>query len=165
MVDWLSLDASIKIITSIRTNILLLHYGKSNYSFVNINENQFYTFESGRQLKFIESPFLHFPGAFTTYDETSRFLLSGDIWASIDMEWRLVVDDFVQHEMKLSLFHLDYMASNIAARGFVGRLRNMDINAILPQHGSIIPKKHVQKALDYLNNLKCGLDLIYADLK
>jgi flavorubredoxin len=164
MVDWLNLDSSIRIITSIRTNILLMHYGRSNYSFVNINENPVYQFESGRQMKFIESPFLHFPGAFTTYDETSKFLFSGDIWASIDLEWRLVVGDFIRHEVKLDLFHIDYMASNVAARGYVNRLRNIELNAILPQHGSIIPKKHVQKALDYLGNLKCGLDLIYPDL-
>ena len=165
MVNWLTLGPSIKIITSVRTNILLPHYGKSNYFFVNINENPVYVFESGRKLKFIESPFLHFPGAFATYDETSKFLLSGDVWASIDMEWRLVVDDFSRHELKLSLFHLDYMASNIAARGFVNRLRHFELNAILPQHGSIIPKKYVQNALEYLNQLKCGLDLIYPELK
>ena len=81
------------------------------------------------------------------------------------MDWRLVVDDFSRHELKLNLFHIDYMASNIAARGFVARLRNIELNALLPQHGSIIPKKHVAKALSYLHDLKCGVDLIYPDLK
>lgn len=165
MVDWLAIDPSIKVITSVRTNILLPHYGKSEYTFVNINENPVYFFVSGRKLKFIESPFLHFPGAFTTYDETAKFIFSGDIWASIDMDWKLVVEDFSKHELKLSLFHIDYMASNIAARGFVDRIRHLELNAILPQHGSVISKKFVNKALEYLNNLKCGLDLIYPDLK
>jgi flavorubredoxin len=75
------------------------------------------------------------------------------------------VEDFSKHELKLSLFHIDYMASNIAARGFVDRIRHLELNAILPQHGSVISKKFVHKALEYLNNLKCGLDLIYPDLK
>ncbi|MEI6683399.1 MAG: MBL fold metallo-hydrolase [Bacteroidota bacterium] len=164
MVDWLTTNPDIRIITSVRTNILLHHYGKLNYSFVNINENPHYIFESGKKLRFYEAPFLHFPGAFTTWDETSRFLFSGDIWASIDPEWRLVVDDFSRHEMKMNLFHLDYMAGNIAAKGFVKSLKNVEVNAILPQHGSILPKKLVLKALDYLHNLKCGLDLIYPGL-
>ena len=81
------------------------------------------------------------------------------------MDWRLVVDDFNRHELKLSLFHIDYMASNIAARGFVDRLRNLEINALLPQHGSIIPRKHVPQALKYLYELKCGTDLIYPEFK
>ncbi|MEI7500407.1 MAG: MBL fold metallo-hydrolase [Bacteroidota bacterium] len=165
MVDWITMDPSIKVITSVRTNILLPHYGKSDYIFVNINEEPVYFFTSGRKLKFIESPFLHFPGAFVTYDETAKFIFSGDIWASIDMEWKLVVEDFSKHELKLSLFHIDYMASNIAARGFTYRIRHLELDAILPQHGSIIPKKFVHNAMEYLNNLKCGLDLIYPDLK
>lgn len=81
------------------------------------------------------------------------------------MDWKLVVDDFSRHELKLTLFHIDYMASNIAARGFISRIRNLELDAILPQHGSLIPKKFVRKAMDYLQNLKCGLDLIYPDLK
>ena len=165
MVDWLEMDPAIRIVTSVRTNILIPHYGKADYTFVNINENPVYFFATGRKLKFIESPFLHFPGAFVTYDEMSKFLFSGDIWASIDMDWKLVVPDFSKHELKLSLFHIDYMASNIAARGFVDRIRHLEIDAILPQHGSVIPKNFVYKALEYLNNLKCGLDLIYPELK
>jgi flavorubredoxin len=165
MTDWLAVDPKIKIITSVRTNILLPHYGRSDYTFVNINENPTLLFQSGRQVRFIESPFLHFPGAFTTYDLTSGFLFSGDVWASIDMDWHLVVEDFNRHVLKLSLFHIDYMASNIAARGFVDRLRHLELNALLPQHGSIITRKHVPQAMEYLYELKCGLDLIYPDLK
>ncbi len=165
MVDWLDLDPNLKVITTVRTNILLPHYGKADYTFVNVNEDPVYFFVSGRKLKFIESPFLHFPGAFTTYDESTRFIFSGDIWAAIDMDWKLIVEDFSKHELKLSLFHIDYMASNIAARGFIDRIRHLELDAILPQHGSVIPKKFVYKALEYLNHLKCGLDLIYPDLK
>jgi flavorubredoxin len=165
MADWLEINPPLKIITSVRANVLLPHFGKTEYNFVNINEDPVYYFRSGRHLRFILSPFLHFPGAFTTYDVTSGFLFSGDIWAAMDMDWKLVVDDFGYHELKLNLFHLDYMASNIAARGFIDRIRGVEINAILPQHGSIIPKKFVPRALTYLTNLKCGLDLIYPELR
>jgi flavorubredoxin len=66
--------------------------------------------------------------------------------------------------MALDLFHKDYMASNIATRGFVNRIKGLPIRAILPQHGSIIVGEDVARALDYLATLKCGLDIIYPEL-
>jgi hypothetical protein len=56
------------------------------------------------------------------------------------------------------------MASNAAARGFVNRLDGVPIDAILPQHGSIIGSGHVADALDYLRELECGTDVLYPDL-
>jgi flavorubredoxin len=165
MVQWLDFNPEIKVITSVRTNILLPHYGRIDYTFININESYEYYFLTGNKLKFIEAPFLHFPGAFVTIDNESSFLFSGDIWASIDMDWKLIVDDFNKHELKLSLFHIDYMASNVACRGFLQRFGQYQPEAILPQHGSIIPKIFVSRAFDYLRKLKCGLDLIYSGLK
>ena len=92
-------------------------------------------------------------------------LFSGDIWAALDIEWNLLVEDFDEHQMNMDLFHVDYMASNIAARGYVRRLDGINIEAILPQHGSIIPQQFVGDALEYLNTLQCGLDIVYSDLK
>lgn len=165
MTDWLDVRSDMKVITSTRTNILVSHYGKEDYQFFNITESNLYTFSSGRNIRFVEAPFLHFPGAFATFDETSGFLFSGDIWAAIDMDWKLVVEDFHKHEFKMNLFHLDYMSSNVAARGFLDRLKGMEVNAILPQHGSVIPKPLVEDAFRYLYNLRCGLDILYPDKK
>ena len=165
MVRWLDVNPEMKVITSTRTNILISHYGRDNYAFFNITETSTYTFGSGRSIRFIEAPFLHFPGAFTTYDETSGFLFSGDIWAAIDMDWKLVISDFHRHEFKMNLFHLDYMAGNVAARGFLDRLKGTEVSAILPQHGSVISKAFVEDAFRYLSNLRCGLDILYPDKK
>jgi flavorubredoxin len=92
-------------------------------------------------------------------------LLSGDIFAALDLDWTLTVNDFSEHIAKMDLFHMDYMASNLAARGFVRRLDGIELDGILPQHGSVIKKDHVPLALDYLENLRCGLDIIYADME
>lgn len=165
MCDWLTLNPGMRVISSGRTNILLPHYGNADYTFFNIEEESSCFFATGRSLEFILSPFLHSPGAFATLDKTSGFLFSGDIWAAVDMDWHLVVEDFRKHEMKLNLFHLDYMANNIAARGFAGKIQGLNISAILPQHGSIIPGIFVDKAIYYLQNLRCGTDLIYPDLR
>lgn len=164
MVDWLELKPDITIMTTDRTNVLLPHYGNSEYEFYSVNQNPNYTFKSGFTINFIEAPFLHFAGAFTTYDVDSGFLFSGDIWAALDIEWNLVVDDFEKHLANMNLFNIDYMASNIAARGFVKKLENVNIESILPQHGSIINKTYVKDALEYLRTLKCGTDIIYGDI-
>ena len=52
----------------------------------------------------------------------------------------------------------------IATRGFVRRLETHDIAAILPQHGSVIGQNFVKDALDYLQELECGTDVLYPDL-
>jgi len=165
-IDWLEFNPELKVISSDRTNVLLPHYGIKDYPYYSIGlDNDFrYQFSSGKTLQFIEAPFLHFPGAFTTFDKESEFLLSGDIWAALDIDWNLVVDNFSDHEMKLDLFHLDYMASNIASRGFAHKIQDMKIEAILPQHGSIIPKEFVIDAIKYLEELRCGLDIVYPEL-
>lgn len=165
IIDWYNFNKDIKIITSARTNVLLPHYGLSGYDFYDISLNDFtFEFKSGAKLQFIEAPFLHFPGAFATLDSVSEFLFSGDIWAALDTNWKLVVDDFSSHETYMDLFHLDYMASNIAARGFAKKLEDKNIEAILPQHGSLIDKQNVQNALEYLENLQCGTDIVYSEL-
>ena len=165
MVNWLEMNPGMKVFTSPRTNVLLPHYGVSGYNFYDTSAEPVYSLPSGEQLRFVDAPFLHFPGAITTYDGASRFLLSGDIFAALDIDWTLTVDDFAEHIAKMDLFHMDYMASNLAARGFVRRLAGLELDGILPQHGSVIKKEHVPLALEYLENLQCGLDIIYADME
>jgi diguanylate cyclase (GGDEF)-like protein/PAS domain S-box-containing protein len=161
--EWLSLNPDMQVISSPRTHVLLPHYGERRYNAFNIEQNPTFTFSSGAILRFIQSPFLHFPGAFVTLDITSGYLFSGDIWAALDIDWKLIVEDFEDHKTKMDLFNKDYMASNLAARGLIRALEAYDIRAILPQHGSLITHNLVRSAFDYLWNLRCGLDLVYAD--
>ena len=165
MTDWLDVNPAMWVFTTPRTHILLPHYGRADYRHWDAAEKPRYPLPSGAELRFIEAPFLHYPGAFATYDTNSRYLFSGDIWAALDLDWTLTVGSFEEHVPKMNLFHLDYMASNLAARGFVKRLDGLRIDAILPQHGSIIGPGDVPAALDYLRNLRCGTDIIYADLE
>lgn len=164
MVDWLGFKPGITVYATLRTNVLLPFYGASDYRFVDVSLNTRLKLPSGAELRFIDAPFLHFPGAMTTYDTASGFLFSGDIWAAVGSDWNLVIDDFQQHSIKMDMFHIDYMASNIATRGFVRRLEPYDIAAILPQHGSVIGQNFVKDALDYLQELECGTDVLYPDL-
>jgi flavorubredoxin len=164
LVDWLEVVPSLRVYTTPRTDVLLPHHGTGPYEVWDVAAEPVLTLPSGAHLRFIEAPFMHSPGAFATYDDKSGFLFSGDIWAALDLDWKLFVESFSSHRSKLDLFHIDYMASNVAARGFVNRLADIDIRAILPQHGSIIGAEHVADALEYLRTLRCGLDIVYADL-
>ncbi len=161
MFDWIELNPSIQIISSPRTHLLLPHYGKLEYNSFDNEENNHYSLSEESELYFVPAPFLHFPGAFVTYDKTSNFLFTGDIWSSLDTNWKMFVESFSQHVSQMDLFHKDYMSTGIAARGFIRSLVNLEIEAILPQHGSIIGKDHIQSAFLYLENLECGIDIIY----
>jgi flavorubredoxin len=162
--QWVKLIPSVKLITSKRADILMRFFGKGEYKLFDIFENSTYSFKSGRSLTFIQAPFMHFPGAFTIYDNESGYLFSGDIWAALDFNWKLVVEDFDEYVLNLNLFHLDYIASSVAAKGFIRNLEKYVVNAILPQHGSLIAKRDVNKAIEYINSLVCGLDILYPDI-
>jgi flavorubredoxin len=164
IVDWLQFNPGLPILTTPRTHILLPYYGNGDYNWHDISADPSVTFSNGHKVKFIQAPFLHFAGAFASYDEKSGFLFSGDVWAAIQLEWRLVVENFEAHLEDLDIFHKEYMASNIACRGFVDKLRPLQINAILPQHGSIIDSPDMAAALTYLETLQCGTDIIYPHL-
>ena len=163
MVQWLELNPEMRVYSTPRTHVLLPHYGRSGYVAHDVEQFPELPLSSGAKLLFLPAPFLHFPGAFVTYDSASGYLFSGDIWAALDTDWRLVVADFEAHRPKMDLFHKDYMASHVASNGFVRSLAGLDIHAILPQHGSLIRREHVPPAMEYLQQLRCGLDLIYAD--
>ncbi|MGM0565674.1 MAG: MBL fold metallo-hydrolase [Bacteroidota bacterium] len=158
---WLDMLPNVEVITTHRTEVLLGYYTQKAMNLNIVDDNIHYTFKSGNRLRFVEAPFMHFPGAFATYDPVASFLFSGDVFAALDYDWTLVIDDFKKHRPKLDLFHKDYMASNKATAGFAAKIESLPLNAILPQHGSIIPDEFVAEAVDYLRNLKCGLDLIY----
>jgi len=163
MHQWLHEKPSLKVFASPRTHVLLPYYCHGEYIARDVEQEKYFHFTSGNRLHFIPAPFLHFPGAVTTLDCQSGYLFSGDVWAALDTNWRLIADDFSRHISKMDLFHKDYLPSNVATRGYIESLAGLSINAILPQHGSILPKHHVQPALEYLKNLRCGLDLLYPD--
>lgn len=161
--NWLEINPELVIVTTPRTRVLLPYYGFSpNVSWVDVSPNDSTYFElPGGSLAFLTSPFLHFPEAMVTFDERTGFLLSSDIGAAIEQKWRLVVSEWEPHWRAMVPFHVFYMASNRALRGFVEKVEPFPIKAILPQHGSVIPGPFVGNALESLKELPCGIDLLY----
>ncbi len=164
---WLRENPDIVIITTPRTKVLLPYYGfernKARWLDVSVLDDTMLQLEDGSVLLFLSSPFLHFPDAFVTYDSGAKFLFPGDIFAAIQQKWELVVSNWEKHKLEMMYFHVYYMASNRALKYFVEKIRPFPIRAILPQHGSIIPENRIGDALDFLENLKCGVDLLYEE--
>lgn len=142
-----------KIVTHWRTQTLVKYYGiRSEYYIV--NENNFkLTLKTGRVLSFILTPYLHFPGAITTYDIRSKILFSSDLFGAISYEWTLFAqEDYIE---KMKVFHEHYMPSNDILRPVMEIFLGMDISIIAPQHGSII-NTDVKKHIRILRDLECG---------
>lgn len=162
--DFLEIQPAIKVWTTSRAYILILHYMAFEWDFMDVVVETSLKLSDGNELRFITAPFLHSPAAFVTYDTASHYLFSGDVWASLETKQSLNFSSFAEHLANMDLFHVDYMASNLAAKGFVDKIRDLEIDGILPQHGSIIPKEFVSQSIHYLENLRCGTDVIYAHL-
>jgi two-component system cell cycle response regulator len=145
--------AKFKIATHWRTQTLIKFYGiKSEYYI--LNENNFrLTLKSGRELQFIQTPYLHFPGAVATYDRTSKILFSSDLFGAISHNWSLFAkEDYIEG---MKTFHEHYMPSNDILRPVMEVFLTLDISIIAPQHGSII-NHDIKKHIRVLRDLECG---------
>jgi two-component system, cell cycle response regulator len=145
-----------KIVTHWRTQTIIKYYGiKSSYYLV--DENNFtLTLKSGRNLKFIMTPYLHFPGAIATYDEKSQILFSSDLFGALSFNRGLYAGEDYLERMKA--FHEHYMPSNDIIRPVMEIFMKMDIKQIAPQHGAII-REDVKKYIRVLRDLECGVFL------
>ncbi|WP_373484998.1 response regulator [Acetobacterium malicum] len=145
--------AKFEIVTHWRTQTLVKYYGiQSNYYI--INENNFLLkLKSGRTLGFVLTPYLHFPGAFTSYDYQTKTLFSSDLFGAFSYEWSLYAGEDYLGKMKT--FHEHYMPSNSILRPVMEMFLGMDIAMIVPQHGSII-KGNVISYIKALRDLECG---------
>ncbi|MBN1498788.1 MAG: diguanylate cyclase [Spirochaetes bacterium] len=107
-------------------------------------------------LKFIFSPYLHFPGAFTTYFESRKILFSSDIFGAISPDFQLVAQNENCYE-GIRFFHEHYMPSREILLNFLNKLEGVEIDAIVPQHGSIIPRQLIPFVINRLKETECGI--------
>jgi flavorubredoxin len=114
-------------------------------------------------LKAVPAHFMHSEGNFQFYDPVSKILFSGDMGASMvaHSEADIPVEDFHAHIRHMEAFHRRYMVSNKICRFWVNMVRQMDVVAIVPQHGRMFKgKKMVNEFLNWVENLQCGIDLL-----
>ena len=149
---------NLKIVAHTNSIRLIRHLGlRSKFYAVDKNDYKL-TLKSGRVLEFLFTPYLHSPGAIVTYDTKSRSLFTSDIFAAISENWSLFAEgDFLS---PMEPFHQIYMPSNRILKHCMERFEKIDIDRILPQHGSILEGQNIKRAIDHLKNLPCGIDLI-----
>ncbi|MDO9230802.1 MAG: response regulator [Syntrophales bacterium] len=145
-----------KIVAHSRASVLIGYYGiESEFYLVDKNHYSL-TLKSGRILRFLTTPFCHFPAAIVTYDEREKVLFSSDLFGAISPGWSLFAKE--GYEERMRVFHVGYMASTRHLSKVMERMATLDLEMILPQHGSIIPKEMIPGCIDFLKSLPCGID-------
>lgn len=147
------------LVTHWRSSVIIFYYGVEG-PFHLIDRNGFQlTLASGRVLRFLHTPYLHFPGAIVTWDEQSKILFSSDLFGAFFIDESLqelfAGPDYIE---AMKAFHEHYMPSNELLRPIMEILLNMEIEMIAPQHGSIIREK-VSAHICALRDLECGVFL------
>ena len=114
----------------------------------------------GMELLILPAHFLHSVGNFQVFDPVSRILYSGDLGASLGMDY-IEVTDFDAHLQYMEGFHRRYMTTNAALRAWAEMVRPLDVQIIAPQHGAFFRGPElVNRFIDWCENLECGIDLM-----
>jgi flavorubredoxin len=130
-----------------------------------------------RSLRFIPTPYAHSQGSFVTYDEKTRTLFTSDLFGSFSTQWDL----FIQLEEAcvtckdymncpngntycpfpdMIKFHQRVMPCEKALRHAIRKIKELDMDMIAPQHGSILNRKRdIRFIADTLESLDgVGID-------
>lgn len=159
LIDQLVTRDDAMIISHWRAIALLKHYGLDLPLWC-VEENG-WTLDLGqdRVLEFVFTPYLHFPGAFCTFDRTSKVLFSSDIFGGFSDSFSLFAEDESSFE-SIRFFHEHYMPSREILFHGLTKLEKYPIALIAPQHGSIIPENMVNFYFQQLKTVDCGIYLL-----
>ncbi|KAA5604773.1 diguanylate cyclase [Roseospira marina] len=144
-----------------RARTLVRHYGLT-LPFWLIEDNAWQLDLGGRLLRFIFTPYAHFPGAFVTFDTHTRVLFSSDLFGGFTEGFQLFAQDRGYFE-NLRPFHEHYIPSRDVLQFALNNIEAEPIGMIAPQHGSIIPEPLVPYMIERLRQLDCGLFLLSKD--
>ncbi|TXH77923.1 MAG: FprA family A-type flavoprotein [Lysobacteraceae bacterium] len=113
-------------------------------------------------LRALPAHFLHSVGNFSFFDPVSRILFSGDVGSSMITHGTdfAPVEEFASHVGAMEGFHRRYMGSNRVTRIWAAMVRRLDPEMIVPQHGLPMDRRTIPAFLAWLEELRCGIDLI-----
>lgn len=141
-----------------RAKALLRHYGL-DLPFWLVEDHDWSLDLGGRSLRFIFTPYAHFPGAFVTLDTESGILFSSDLFGGFTEGFNLIARDRGYFEA-MRPFHEHYIPSRDILQYALKAIQAHPVRMIAPQHGSIIPPDLVPFMIGQLMNLDCGLFLL-----
>jgi len=151
-------NPNLRIATHSLTAALIRHLGLSAPLHAVDRHDLAITLAGGRELRFVPTPFLHAPGAIATYDAATRSLFTSDLFGGLSAEWSLLARDGYLDAIRR--FHSGYMPSGAVLAACMKTLSALDIDRILPQHGSVLEGGQVRDAIGLLSDLPCGIDLL-----
>lgn len=149
-------NEQLRIISHYENNIFINYYSPESPKDCIEQMGFSYKFASGRELKFIRTPYSHSPGTFMTYDTQSHVLFSSDLFGSYDVNWDLFtqIDGRCEDCSAPAIcpktgrrcpvrgimdFHQRIMTSREALHYALDRVEEIaDLEKIAPQHGSIL---------------------------
>lgn len=157
-------NPELKIISHRENNIFIKYYSTKLPKLCIETLGYSYTFSSGRELRFIRTPYSHSPGSFMTYDTQTKVLFSSDIFGSYDNSWSLysqitgackacsapkICPKTHQHcPMRGILdFHQRVMNSVPALHYALDQVKKQEVSLIAPQHGGLLAGAETQKAV------------------
>lgn len=113
------------------------------------------------ELWLLPAHFLHSEGNFHFYDPVSRILFTGDLGVSLTSgkDAQVPVTDLRHHIALMEGFHKRYMVSNKVLRLWAQMARQLDIAMLVPQHGAPMAGAAIGQFFDWVETLKCGIDL------
>lgn len=133
------------------------HFGMNNIDYVPIQDEGGIMRVGGLDLHLIPAHYVHSSGNFSVYDPVAKILFSGDIGAGLESnDVPMFVQDFDEHLQKITLFHQRWLPSNRAKNNWIKRVRNLEIEQMVPQHGRIYQGESVGRFLDWLEALEVG---------
>lgn len=131
------------------------HFGMDNIEYSSIPDSGSSIQLGSAMVQFIPAHYLHSSGNFHVYDPQAKMLMSGDIGAALeDNTAPMYVTDFESHIPKMEMFHKRWMPSNQAKNEWISRVRKLDIEYMMPQHGRIFRGDDVKKFLDWFETLE-----------
>jgi len=145
-------------VTHWRVAVLLKHYAPT-HPFWQIDEHDWQLDVDGRILEFHFTPYLHFPGAFVTFDKLSGTLLSSDLFGGFVDNDNAVCQGLADFE-GIRTFHQHYMPDRNILLNAMLKIEKLPLTMIAPQHGKLIVGEEIAAYITRLKNLDCGLYLL-----
>ena len=134
------------------------HFGMQNIEYAAIKDSGDTIRIGNIDLQFIPAHYLHSSGNFSVYDPVAKILFSGDIGAALEEPGApFEVENFNEQIDKMQFFHQRWMPSNRAKQDWIRRVRKLDIEMMVPQHGRVFRGDDIGKFLDWFEALEVGI--------
>lgn len=160
---WLDFNPALRCHTSWLWATFIPHFGGKDDTFIPIPDEGSDIRVGGLDLRAVPAHYLHSSGNFHLYDEKARILFSGDIGAALlpPGEDDLFVKDFDRHIRHAEKFHRRWMGSNTAKLDWCGRVSELKIDMLCPQHGTIYQGRDVERFINWLAELPVGEGVVH----